>query len=54
METVSPITTGQSYKRFDRHKREHRQKKQRQRGGKEFRNVLDGVMGVDLRVGNEM
>lgn len=47
---VSPITnTGKSYLRFGRHKREHKQKKQR-RKGEEFRNILDGAMGVDLRV----
>lgn len=49
METVSPITnTGKSYLRFDRHKHEHKQKKQR-RNGNEFKNILDGAMGVDLR-----
>jgi len=41
--------TGKSYLRFDRHKREHREKKQRKQASTMFKNVLDGMMGVDLR-----
>jgi hypothetical protein len=49
MGNVSPITnTGKSYLRFDRHKREHREKKQRKQAGVAFKNVLYGTMKVDL------
>jgi hypothetical protein len=48
--TPKIAATGKSYLIFDRHKREHREKKQRKQAGVMFKNVLDGVMGVDLRV----
>jgi len=49
MEGTPKITaTGKSYLRFDRHKREHREKKQRKQAGAAFKNVLDGAMGVDV------
>jgi hypothetical protein len=42
-------STGQSYLRFYRRKQEHSRKK-RDRKGREFKSILDGAMGVDLRV----
>jgi len=48
--TLKIAATGKSYLRFDRHKREHREKKQRKQAGAAFKNVLDGMMGVDLHV----
>ena len=42
-------STGRSYLRFDRRKQEHSRKK-RDRNGREFKNILDGIMGVNLSV----